>query len=153
MGILVPAKSAMMLLSPNLTRAGASIDLHEDCLDWRLDESVLSSKAWWRKQHHLHQVPCMEYQWNPLDLFGMATALQPSEANTKKYKSGQTLVGLKFLSIYSPIVFYQYLVMNYVHTDNNQIRHAREQDQNPPIRYFVPAVNLCLEVWSTANGV
>lgn len=71
----------------------------------------------------------------------------------KRYSHGQTLVGVKYLSIFNPLFFYQYIAMNYPHAEEAVLHHQHELDLPLPIRYFVKALELCPEVWNTEEGV
>lgn len=75
------------------------------------------------------------------------------KARPKPYKAGSTLVAVKFLSIFNAEFFYQFLVMNYAHTDETNLRHDRENDLPAPIRYYVQAVRLVPELWSSVESI
>ena len=71
----------------------------------------------------------------------------------KAYKSGETLVAVKYLSIFNGEFFFQFLAMNFAHTDETVLHHQRETDLPEPIRYYVQAVDLLPELWCDTHTV
>ena len=57
----------------------------------------------------------------------------------KRYKDGSTLVGVKHLSPFNPIFFYQLLIMNVGHRTLDELHDVREDRLPEPIKHFVPA--------------
>ena len=57
----------------------------------------------------------------------------------KRYKDGSTLVGVKHLSPFNPIFFYQLLIMNLPHRTLDELNDLREERLPEPIKHFVPA--------------
>ena len=57
----------------------------------------------------------------------------------KRYKDGSTLVGVKHLSPFNPIFFYQLLIMNVAHRTLDELHDVREDRLPEPIKHFVPA--------------
>ena len=56
----------------------------------------------------------------------------------KRYRDGNTLVGLKHFSVFNPLYFFQLLVMNFPHRSLDELRDPREDRLVDPIKYFVP---------------
>ena len=56
----------------------------------------------------------------------------------KRYRDGNTLVGLKHFSVFNPLYFFQLLVMNFPHRSLDELRDPREDRLADPIKYFVP---------------
>ena len=44
-------------------------------------------------------------------------------ATAKRYTSGNTLVGVKYLSVMNDVYFFQYLLMNYSHRNLSELEH------------------------------
>ena len=57
----------------------------------------------------------------------------------KRYKDRSTLVGVKHLSPFNPIFFYQLLIMNLPHRTLDELHDLREERLPEPIKHFVPA--------------
>jgi len=54
----------------------------------------------------------------------------------KAYDGDKVLVGIKFVSIFNPIYFYQHLIMHYPHQGPNQLCHPEEESMPPPMKFF-----------------
>ena len=57
----------------------------------------------------------------------------------KRYKDRSTLVGVKHLSPFNPIFFYQLLIMNLPHRTLDELHDLHEERLPEPIKHFVPA--------------
>ncbi|KAJ7359037.1 hypothetical protein OS493_019944 [Desmophyllum pertusum] len=55
-------------------------------------------------------------------------AFNDTAAKPTKYRSGETLVGVKSLSVFNPVYFYQYLAMNYAYIDEAVLHHQKENE-------------------------
>ena len=61
---------------------------------------------------------------------------QTSGSKSKPYADDRVLVGVKYVSIFNPIFFYQHLTMNWPHREVNALRHAEEDTMPDTIKHF-----------------
>ena len=67
---------------------------------------------------------------------------QTSGSKPKPYADDRVLVGVKYVSIFNPIFFYQHLTMNWPHREVNALRHAEEDTMPETIKHFAQSVAL-----------
>ena len=60
-------------------------------------------------------------------------------ATAKRYTSGNTLVGVKYLSVVNDVYFFQYLLMNYSHRNLSQLEHPDSRQMPSQLVHFAAA--------------
>lgn len=65
-----------------------------------------------------------------------------SGAKPKPYHENKVLVGVKFVSVFNPLYFYQYLTIHYPHRRPNELRHPEEDSMPASIQFFSQAAAL-----------
>ena len=78
---------------------------------------------------------------------------QTSGSKPKPYVDDRVLVGVKYVSIFNPIFFYQHLTMNWLHREVNTLRHAEEDTMPETIKHFSQSVALTPQFWDTADTI
>lgn len=63
----------------------------------------------------------------------------------KAYDGDRYLVGVKYVSVFNPVYFYQYLTMHHAHRLTNELRHLEEESMPKSIQFFLQAVALLPE--------
>ena len=76
-----------------------------------------------------------------------------SGVKAKPYNEDKVLVGVKFVSVFNPVYFYQYLNMHHAHRRPYQLRHPEEATMPSAIQYFSQAAALQPDHWSTSAAV
>ena len=76
-----------------------------------------------------------------------------SGVKAKPYNEDKVLVGVKFVSVFNPVYFYQYLTMHHAHRRPYQLRHPEEATMPSAIQYFSQAAALQPHHWSTSAAV
>ena len=76
-----------------------------------------------------------------------------SGSKPKPYDVDKVLVGVKFVSLFNPIYFYQHLTMHFPHVSPTQLRHPEEDTMPPSIRFFAQAIALAPDHWGTAEQI
>ena len=79
--------------------------------------------------------------------------LRQYDDSGKRYRSGETLVGVKSRSVMSDVFFYQDLVMNLPHREVTQLLHPEHERLPHAIRHFVAAWCLRPELWQHLDRV
>ena len=74
-------------------------------------------------------------------------AINHTPAQPKEYKSGNTLVGLKFVSVYRKEFFFQQLLMSHPHRQVLSLYHGDFERMPENLRYFASAI-LLLPKWN-----
>lgn len=78
---------------------------------------------------------------------------QTSGSKPKPYGDHRVLVGVKYVSLFNPIFFYQHLTMNFPHREANQLRHAGEDTMPDTINHFSQCIALTPQYWDTAETI
>ena len=78
---------------------------------------------------------------------------QTSGSKPKPYADDRVLVGVKYVSIFNPIFFYQHLTMNFPHREVNALRHTEEDTMPDTIKHFAQSVALTPQYWDTADTI
>ena len=76
-----------------------------------------------------------------------------SGSKPKPHDVDKVLVGVKFVSLFNPIYFYQHLTMHFPHVSPTQLRHPEEDTMPPSIRFFAQAIALAPDHWGTAEQI
>lgn len=74
-------------------------------------------------------------------------------AKPKEYKSGTTLVSVKFLSPFNDEHFFQQLLMNHPHRSVSELKHPRFDVLPEPIRYFASTLHHMHEQWTIDDNI
>lgn len=80
-------------------------------------------------------------------------AFNDTAAKPTKYRSGETLVGVKSLSVFNPVYFYQYLAMNYAYIDEAVLHHQKENELPQSVKFFARADQLDGKTWDSKEAV
>ena len=78
---------------------------------------------------------------------------QTSGAKPKPYTDDRVLVGVKYVSLFNPIFFYQHLTMNFPHREAKQLRHAEEDTMPETIKHFAQSIAFTPQNWDTAETI
>ena len=78
---------------------------------------------------------------------------QTSGSKPKPYADDRVLVGVKYVSLFNRIFFYQHLTMNFPHHEVNELRHAEEDTMPDTIKHFAQCVSLTPQYWDTAETI
>ena len=81
------------------------------------------------------------------------TCHQTSGSKPKPYANDRVLVGVKYVSIFNPIFFFQHLTMNFPHREFNALRHTEEDMMPDTIKHFAQSVALTPQYWDTADTI
>ena len=71
----------------------------------------------------------------------------------KAYDVDKVLVGVKFVSIFNPIYFYQYLTIHHLHRSPTQLSHTEEESMPSSICFFSQAAALTTDHWSSPESI
>ena len=74
-------------------------------------------------------------------------------SSTKAYDGERYLVEVKFVSVFNPVYFYQYLTMHHPHRSPNELRHPEEESTPKSIQFFSQAVALLPETWQSPDTI
>lgn len=78
---------------------------------------------------------------------------QTSTTKPKPYDHDRVLVGVKYLSIFNPLFFYQHLTMHYPHRNVTDLHHPQASTMPSTITYFAQSASLTPEAWNTADAI
>lgn len=70
-----------------------------------------------------------------------------------QYKSGNTLVGIKYLSYQNPEYFFQYVLMNKPHRNLNELYHEHHDSLPPSVQFFASAISFNAELWRDVDAL
>lgn len=90
---------------------------------------------------------------NQLSFLEWLRAYNDSPTKPTRYHSGETLVGVKLLSMFNPLFFYQFLIMHHPHTCEHDLHHPDEDSLPAAVRYFVKAAELAPLIWNSQQGL
>jgi len=76
-----------------------------------------------------------------------------SKANPTPYKRNVSLVGVKYVSVYKPDYFFQYLIVNHPFKAIQDLQHVSHNVLPNELQYFVSALVLQRELWSDDENI
>ena len=76
-----------------------------------------------------------------------------SKQQPVEYKSGQTLVGTKLLSVFNDIYFLQDMLLNVPNRNTDMLLTCGYHNIRPAITYFVSALQRRSKIWSHENAI
>ena len=76
-----------------------------------------------------------------------------SSTKPKAYDGDRYLVGVKFVSVFNPVYFYQYITMHHPHRSPNELRHPEEESMPKSIQFFSQAVALLPDTWQSPDTI
>ena len=71
----------------------------------------------------------------------------------KAYEGGRYLAGVKYVSVFNPVYFYQYLTMHHPHRSPNELRHSEQESMPKTIQFFLQAVVLLPKMWQSLDMI
>lgn len=78
---------------------------------------------------------------------------QTSTSKQKAYGEDRVLVGVKYVSVFNPVFFYQHLTMHYPHRTVDTLHHAQSSTMPSTIAYFAQSAALMPDSWNTSDTV
>ena len=78
---------------------------------------------------------------------------QTSTTKAKPYHEDRVLVGVKYLSIFNPLFFYQHLTMHHPHTEVTELHHPQASSMPSSIAYFAQSASLTPDAWNSADAI
>ena len=78
---------------------------------------------------------------------------QTSTSKPKPYHNDRVLVGVKYVSLFNPLFFYQHLTMHYPHRNVHQLHHPDASTMPSTIAHFAQSAALTPESWNTADAI
>ena len=78
---------------------------------------------------------------------------QTSTSKPKPYHNDRVLVGVKYVSLFNPLFFYQHLTMHYPHRNVHELHHPDASTMPSTIAYFAQSAALTPESWNTADAI
>ena len=78
---------------------------------------------------------------------------QTSTSKPKRYDNDRVLVGVKYVSLFNPIFFYQHLTMHHPHRDVNELHHPDASTMPYTIAYFAQSAALTPDSWNTSDAI
>ena len=78
---------------------------------------------------------------------------QTSTSKPKPYDNDRVLVGVKYVSLFNPIFFYQHLTMHHPHRDVNELHHPDASTMPYTIAYFAQSAALTPDSWNTSDAI
>ena len=78
---------------------------------------------------------------------------QTSTSKAKLYDNDRVLVGVKYVSIFNPVFFYQHLTMHHPHSDVRNLHHPDASTMPSTIAYFAQSAALTPDSWNTADAI
>ena len=100
-------------------------------------------------QHYLQRPRCEDHQ---ALLFWMRTH-NTSSTKPKACDGDRYLIGVKFVSVFNPVYFYQHLTMHHPHRSPNELRHPEEESIPKSIQFVSQAVALLPETWQSSHTI
>ena len=76
-----------------------------------------------------------------------------SNNKTKPLDKDKYLVGLKFVSVFNPVYFFQHLLVHWPHRNADQLRHSEESTMSHVVKFFSQAAALQPGNWTTAEQI
>ena len=78
---------------------------------------------------------------------------QTSSSEAKPYANDCVLVGVKYVSVFNPIFFYQHLTMHHPHRHVEDLHHPQASTMPSTIAYFAQSAVLTPECWNTSDTI
>ena len=78
---------------------------------------------------------------------------QTSSAKAKPYANDRVLVGVKYVSVFNPIFFYQHLTMHHPHRHVEDPHHPQASTMPSSIAYFAQSAAITPESWNTSDAI
>ena len=78
---------------------------------------------------------------------------QTSTSKPKPYDNDRVLVGVKYVSIFNPVFFYQHLTMHHPHSDVRELHHPHASTMPSTIAHFAQSAALTPASWNTADAI
>ena len=78
---------------------------------------------------------------------------QTSSSKAKAYATDRVLVGVKYLSVFNPIFFYQHLTMHHPHRRVEDLHHPQATTMPSTIAYFAQSAVLTPECCNTSDAI
>ena len=78
---------------------------------------------------------------------------QTSSAKAKPYANDRVLVGVKYVSVFNPIFFYQHLPMHHPHRHVEDLHHPQASTMPSSIAYFAQSAAITPESWNTSDAI
>ena len=78
---------------------------------------------------------------------------QTSSAKAKPYANDRVLVGVKYVSVFNPIFFYQHLTMHHPHRHVEDLHHPQASTMPSSITYFAQSAAITPESWNTSDAI
>ena len=78
---------------------------------------------------------------------------QTSAAKAKPYPNDRVLVGVKYVSVFNPIFFYQHLTMHHPHRNVQDLHHPQASTMPSNIAYFAQSAAITPESWNTSDAI
>ena len=78
---------------------------------------------------------------------------QTSSSKAKPYGEDRVLVGVKYVSVFNPIFFYQHLTMHHPHRHVEDLHHPEASTMPSTIAYFAQCAVLTPESWNTSEAI
>ena len=77
---------------------------------------------------------------------------QTSTSKPKPYADNRVLVGVKYVSMFNPIFFYQHLTMNHPHRNVQNLHHPDASTMPLTVAYFTQSAALTPQYWNTSDA-
>ena len=78
---------------------------------------------------------------------------QTSSSKPKPYAMDRMLVGVKYVSVFNPIFFYQHLTMHDPHCHVEDLHHAQASTMPSSIAYFAQSAAVTPQYWNTSDAI
>ena len=78
---------------------------------------------------------------------------QTSSSKPKPYAMDRVLVGVKYVSVFNPIFFYQHLTMHDPHRHVEDLHHAQASTMPSSIAYFAQSAAVTPQYWNTSDAI
>ena len=78
---------------------------------------------------------------------------QTSGSKPKTYGEDRVLVGVKYVSVFNPIFFFQHLTMHYPHRLVQQLQHPHASTMPSSIAYFAQSAAVTPDSWNSSDSI
>ena len=96
------------------------------------------------------QRPCAE---DDQSLLQWLRCHQTSTSKPKPYPKDRVLVGVKYVSVFNPIFFYQHLTMHHPHRNIQDLHHPDASTMPSTVAYFAQSAAVTPECWNTSDAI
>ena len=100
-------------------------------------------------QQYLQRPRCEDYQ----SLVLWMRTHNTSSPKPKACDGDRYLIGVKFVSVFNPVYFYQHLTMHHPHRSPDELRHPEEESMPKSIQFFSQAVALLPATWQSPDSI